>query len=175
MNKNSVKHYKKTAITLTCVFVVWFILDKITKIYFDSGQFFLGQNISDSIFGIFHLTLVHNTGAAFGIFGDSTIILAILSLVIAVFLLAMPFVNIYLYNLGTNRFQANFMQLFCVAIVAAGGIGNAIDRFISGYVVDFICFDFIDFPVFNIADIGVTCGIILLLIIMIFKGMRNAD
>lgn len=175
MTKNSTKDYIKTAITLTCVFAVWFIIDKITKIYFDSGQFSLGQYITESILGIFHLTLVHNTGAAFGIFGDATIILAILSLLIAICLLAMPFINIYLYKLGTNHFQANFMQLFCVAIVAAGGIGNALDRFISGYVVDFICFDFIDFPVFNIADIGVTCGIILLLIIMIFKGMRNAS
>ena len=53
--------------------------------------------------------------------------------------------------------------------VVVDGEGNAIDRIVTGYVVDFICFDFIDFPVFNIADIGVTCGIIMLVLVMIFN------
>ena len=54
------------------------------------------------------------------------------------------------------------------ALVVAGGIGNAIDRFIQGYVVDFIELSFMDFPVFNIADIGVTCGVALIFIAVIF-------
>ena len=45
--------------------------------------------------------------------------------------------------------------------MVAGGIGNALDRFTLGYVVDFIETTFIDFPVFNVADIGVTCGFVL--------------
>ena len=49
-------------------------------------------------------------------------------------------------------------------LVVAGGIGNAIDRFSQGYVVDFIEPVFIDFPVFNVADIGVTCGFVLFLV-----------
>ena len=53
-------------------------------------------------------------------------------------------------------------------MVVAGGIGNAIDRFLMGYVVDFICADFIDFPIFNVADIGVTCGFVLLFIGLMF-------
>ena len=46
----------------------------------------------------------------------------------------------------------------------AGGIGNAIDRFAQGFVIDFIEFSFMDFPVFNVADIGVTCGFVILII-----------
>lgn len=65
------------------------------------------------------------------------------------------------------------LQVVLIAIVAAGGIGNAIDRFMTGYVVDFICLDFIDFPVFNIADIGVTCGIVLLAI-TVFMNLRHS-
>ena len=59
----------------------------------------------------------------------------------------------------------------------AGGIGNAIDRFAQSYVVDFIEFSFIDFPVFNVADIGVTCGFVLLFIglILAFKNEKNKD
>ena len=48
--------------------------------------------------------------------------------------------------------------------MCSGGLGNAIDRFSQLYVVDFIDFTFIDFPVFNVADIGVTCGFVLLVI-----------
>lgn len=188
MKTNTLKQTTtRTAIILAVVFCVWFALDRITKIYFDSGQFTLGQNISDSILGIFHLTLVHNTGAAFGIFGNSTIILGIISIVISVFLLALPFL---LQVLSTKQnpssrnnttqikppqtlFRLTPLTLISVAIVAAGGISNAVDRFVTGYVVDFICFDFIDFPVFNIADIGVTCGVIILVTLMLYYSFMG--
>lgn len=49
-------------------------------------------------------------------------------------------------------------------MIVAGGIGNVIDRFVQGYVTDFIEFSFFDFPVFNVADIGVTCGFVLLFV-----------
>ena len=49
-------------------------------------------------------------------------------------------------------------------LLVAGGLGNAFDRFALGYVVDFIEPVFIDFPVFNVADVGVTCGFVLFLV-----------
>ncbi len=61
-----------------------------------------------------------------------------------------------------------------MALVVAGGLGNAIDRFTLGYVVDFIEPVFIDFPVFNVADIGVTCGFVLFVVAMIL-AYRRAD
>lgn len=57
---------------------------------------------------------------------------------------------------------------FLLILIAAGGIGNSIDRLLNGFVVDFLRFDFINFPIFNIADIYVVTGTILLGIIMIF-------
>lgn len=79
------------------------------------------------------------------------------------------------YN-GKNKtsYTPTFMQLFSIGVVVAGGIGNAIDRFVTGYVVDFICFDFINFPVFNIADIGVTCGVVILVTIMLYYSFKRA-
>ncbi len=56
------------------------------------------------------------------------------------------------------------LEIVGVALVVAGGLGNALDRFTLGYVVDFIEPTFIDFPVFNVADIGVTCGFVIFLI-----------
>ena len=175
MNKQNYKQLTKTAVILAAVFVVWFILDRISKLYFDSGQFLLGQKISPSILNIFHLTLVHNTGAAFGIFGNATIVLGIISTIISIVLLALPFIFLKMQLSNKSNYSLTGMQLFSVAIIAAGGIGNAIDRFITGYVVDFICFDFIDFPVFNIADIGVTCGIVILLITMFISSYKTKE
>ena len=168
---------KKTGFTLGIIAIIWFALDRVTKVYFDSGQFSLGQDISDSIFGIFHLTLVHNTGAAFGMFANGTIVLGVISVVISFALLALPLL-LELYNSRSKntskpKFQFSTIQLLSVAIVAAGGIGNAVDRFITGYVVDFICFDFMDFPVFNIADIGVTCGILILVTNLLFMSFKR--
>lgn len=172
MSKPNTNNYKKTAVILFLVTAVWFILDRLTKIYFDNGQFYLGQDITASILGIFHFTLVHNTGAAFGIFGNSTVVLGVISVVISIFLLALPFILMNYKGKNKLSYTPTFMQLFSIGLVVAGGIGNAIDRFVTGYVVDFICFDFIDFPVFNIADIGVTCGVIILLTLMMYYSFK---
>ena len=120
---------------------------------------------------------MHNTGAAFGIFANGTIVLGVISVVISFALLALPLL-LELYNSrskksSTPAFQFSTIQLLSVAIVAAGGIGNAVDRFVTGYVVDFICFDFIDFPVFNIADIGVTCGILILVTNLLYLSFKR--
>ena len=71
-----------------------------------------------------------------------------------------------------QRNEVNACQTVGIALIVAGGIGNAIDRFMQGYVVDFIEFSFIDFPVFNVADIGVTCGFVLLFI-GLFLSLKN--
>lgn len=84
----------------------------------------------------------------------------------------MAFYQLKQQKSGKSPYELSFLQVFALSIVVSGGIGNAIDRLFSGFVVDFICFDFIQFPVFNIADIGVTCGIVLLLVTML-KGIRR--
>ena len=65
---------------------------------------------------------------------------------------------------GLSVIGATALETCALSLIAAGGIGNAIDRFVNGFVVDFIDLTFMDFPVFNIADIGVTCGFVLLVI-----------
>ena len=57
----------------------------------------------------------------------------------------------------------------CVVVLAAGALGNLIDRVINHYVVDFIYFSIINFPIFNVADIYVTLSVIFLLILILFK------
>jgi len=61
-----------------------------------------------------------------------------------------------------------------LALVLAGGVGNLIDRIRCGYVVDFIELQFIDFAIFNAADIFITSGAVLLFIVLLLGGERNA-
>ena len=154
-NTNSIPshtHQKRNAVIAGGIALLWIVLDYVVKRFFDSGAFSLGQDIAGPFLGLFRFTLVHNTGAAWGIFAGNTFLLGVFSLVMCVLL------AVFLLVLEKN---ANLGEAIGIGLVIGGGIGNAIDRFVGSYVVDFIEFTFIQFPVFNIADIGVTCGIVL--------------
>lgn len=101
---------------------------------------------------IFHLTLVYNKGAAFGILQNGTIIFVVAALV-AIFIIV--------FNLSGSRAR-KIKPVYNVALglVLGGIIGNLFDRVFLGYVVDFI--DFRIWPVFNIADSAITIGTLLL-------------
>ena len=101
--------------------------------------------------GILQLTYVENRGAAFSILEDQIWLFVVLALVILCGIV---------YVLRTNRIQTTLGRLALLTI-AAGAVGNAIDRVIHHYVVDMIEVTFIHFPVFNIADIYVCVGVAL--------------
>ncbi len=109
------------------------------------------------------LSYAENTGAAFSIFSDSTMLLSILTLIIIV-------VGIIYLLLG--KLQGKFMNI-CAVLILAGGAGNLVDRFAQGYVVDYIKTLFIDFPVFNFADILVVVGCFTLMGYLIYDIIRE--
>ena len=96
---------------------------------------------------------------AFGLFGNGTWILTIASLVLSVLLT----IVIVKYRKKYPRFP-----MICVALILSGAIGNLIDRAFAGYVVDFIEFAFVNFAVFNVADVCVTVGTVMLIVYMLF-------
>lgn len=153
----------RNSLVFISIVAVWLIFDVVTKQYFD-GTYAVGTVITDPIGGLFRFRLVHNTGAAWGLFGDSTTALGVMSGVVCVLLIG--------YFIAVSK-RANIGEVLGLALVLAGGIGNGIDRFALGYVVDFIEFTFIQFPVFNIADIGVTCGFVIFLLAMFFAWSRE--
>ena len=71
--------------------------------------------------------------------------------------------------------QTRTLEIVSLGLIAAGGIGNCIDRLTTGYVVDFIEFVFFEFPVFNVADIGVTCGFVILIIGLIVDFSKGDE
>ena len=107
--------------------------------------------------GLVNITYVRNSGAAFSMLqGHRALLIVIPAVLIAV---GLVYVTKHLKN--RNRFMMTSLSL-----VIAGGIGNLIDRVATGYVIDYI--DFRIWPVFNLADICVTVGCILLCIYVIF-------
>ena len=113
----------------------------------------------DAIPGLFHLTYVQNTGAAFSSFeGMRWMFVALFAL-----LTVLIFVEYFKKRMPFTTFER-----WCIAAIYGGGLGNVIDRVRLGYVVDMIEVDFIKFPVFNVADCFITCGCIAMIVHMVF-------
>ncbi len=104
-----------------------------------------------------NLTLVHNQGAAFGIGQGSQLLFALVAVAIVI--------GVVLW-LVISRGHT-LLEVIGLSLVVAGGVGNFIDRISLGYVIDFFNFTFIDFPVFNVADICVTVGVCLFVLAML--------
>ena len=109
--------------------------------------------------GLFHLTYVQNTGAAFSALQGMQWLFA---LVFAVFTIGL------IWEFSKKRLPFLPFERWCILAIWAGGLGNMLDRLRLGYVVDMIAVDFIDFPVFNVADCFITCGCIALMVSLIF-------
>ena len=112
-----------------------------------------------AIDGLFHLTYVQNTGAAFSSFQGQ------LWLFVAIF--AVLTVGV-IWEFTTKKMGFSSFERWCIAAIYAGGLGNMIDRLRLGYVVDMIEVEFMNFPVFNIADCFITCGCIAMIVSLVF-------
>ena len=110
---------------------------------------------------LFSFTYIHNEGMAWGMLEGKRIIFIILTVVI---LFACFFVYSNIYNISKYA-----PVKYGIIVLMSGALGNMIDRIEYGYVIDFIEFDFIDFPIFNIADIYVVLSMILLFAVLIFR------
>ena len=149
-------------IVFLCLFIAWVVIDQTVKAQFADAV--MGRVLAGPFAGLFDFRLVHNTGGAWGIFSGSTVVLGVFAVIVCVIAGG--------YALIKAK-ELNWLEVIGFALVVAGGIGNAIDRFTLGYVVDFINLDFMSFPVFNIADIGVTCGFVLIIAGLVFDIVRD--
>lgn len=101
--------------------------------------------------GVVQLTRLHNTGAAWSSFSGKTGLLAAVTVVLLAAVVYLVVKKIVRHPLG----------LSAAMLVLGGGIGNMIDRIFRGYVVDMFDLEFMDYPIFNLADIFVVMGVIL--------------
>jgi len=107
---------------------------------------------------VFHLSLVKNTGIAFGLFGDRA---QLLTAVVIVCLLGLLF-------LAFQMRHARLLERVSLGFILGGAAGNLIDRITAGHVVDF--FDFRIWPVFNVADSFITVGVVMFLLLTFRKA-----
>lgn len=127
-------------------------LDRLSKVFFSE---LLSPNESLPVIPhVLSMTLVHNTGIAFGLFKDQGVVFIIVP-IIAIILLVY---NIYYYK--NNDGQLSRLYIVAFSLILAGAIGNLIDRIVYGYVIDFI--DFRVWPVFNLADSAITIGAVII-------------
>ena len=113
---------------------------------------------------IFHFTYHENRGAAFGMLSDNRWVFMSISVI------AILAISAYLF---LNKDDSPLMSV-SLAFILGGGIGNMIDRVFLGYVIDFLNFKAINFPIFNVADSFVTIGAALLIVYM-FKSEKSKD
>ena len=129
------------------IFII--LIDQFTKYLI----FYNYKILVNKDFLLFKLDFVKNYGAAFNIFSGSRIFLSLISITFSIIL-------IYLI---LRKNSSNLLDLYTYSFILGGTIGNGIDRIVKGFVIDFINLNIINFPVFNIADISINIGFILIL------------
>ena len=132
-------------------------LDQYTK-YLTVANIALYEDVA-FIPGFLGFTYVQNTGAAFSTFLGQQWLFALIFLV---------FTAAVLWEYFKKPMPFTVFERFCIAAIYGGGLGNMIDRIRLGYVVDMIETEFMDFPVFNVADCFICCGCIALIVHLLF-------
>ena len=142
--------------------IIGIILDQISKLLIVS-KLPLGES-KTIIKKFFYITHVNNTGAAWGIFSNNTILLIIISIL---------FTGFFIYFIEHNKLK--LYEEISSGLILSGIIGNMIDRIFRGYVVDFLNFYIFgyDYPVFNIADTFIVVGVIVLCIFYIREAVTS--
>ena len=156
---NKMSKKKKIFLIVDFIMIILLVaLDQFTK-------YLAVQNLQDKpafkiIDGVLELNFLKNSGAAFGLLQNQKVFF-ILVAVLILFIIAYV-----LFRMPDDK-KYNIMHVLLV-MIAAGAAGNMIDRIRQDYVVDFIYFVIINFPIFNVADIYVTCSTFLFVILFLF-------
>ena len=138
------------------------LIDQVVKILVERHMFF-GDTIS-IIDGFLHLTYVQNRGIAFGIFQGKVDIISIATVIAIIGIIVYFFKNVK---------KSNLFEKAAYVFIISGAVGNMIDRLTRGYVVDMIDFRGIWSFVFNIADVYINLGVILLLLDLLLKRRKD--
>lgn len=143
--------------------IVWLLVDQVTKAVVRSTMH-VGDTIDGFIPHLINLTFVRNSGAAFGLFPGQR----------PVFILTSLLVLFVIAAYWRRARPAQWPVVVAFALVAGGSVGNLIDRAFIGHVTDFFEFAFVEFPVFNIADIGIVGGVAILMVWILFGPEASA-
>ena len=143
----------KTFLALTAVF--WLLLDQVSKYFLVGYQCVL-------IPGVVDLTTAFNEGVAMSLFSGAGAVIPLVTgaIILAGFVLA-------------GKYAKGPLAVLSSGMILGGAVGNLIDRVTLGYVIDLFEFTFVDFYIFNVADIGITCGAVLCAVSILFFEKRD--
>lgn len=148
---------KKIILAITSLTII--LLDQLSKLLIIDKSINVIQNILS-------FTYTQNTGVAFGLIDNNLIFIILFNIVI---------LGIIIKFLKENNENIDFVVLVSLILILSGGIGNLIDRLLRGHVVDFIKLEFVKFPIFNLADISVTVGVFILIIVIVKQMIINKN
>jgi|TARA_B110000014_G_scaffold261933_1_gene254744 signal peptidase II len=136
-------------------------LDQVSKNLISSSQF-LGESIN--IFPFLDFTLVHNSGVAFSFLSDGGLLMRWMLVILISLVIG------YFFFLLISIRKKSYFETIAMLFILSGGLGNLIDRFLYGYVVDFIHLHYANYSffIFNLADTWITIGAILYIIYFFF-------
>lgn len=149
------------------IVVIIIALDQISKYWVINN---IGPTDSITVIPeVIDFVYVKNTGAAFSFLADKTYGIIFLSCISVAFCIGVVWFMI-------KKKPQNKLLTISLALMLSGALGNVIDRISRGYVVDFIETTFIKFPVFNVADIAITLGAVLVIIfVLFFDKSKNGE
>ena len=138
--------------------LICFFVDIVSKI-FVNNVISLNKSV-EVIKSFFYLTNVHNSGAAWSILDGKRFLLVVIGIL-----------GLYVVSKLWASFKSNFRNDLAISLLYGGICGNLFDRVFLGYVIDFLDFNIFgyDYPIFNLADTFIVCGIIIILV----GGIRN--
>ncbi len=157
MEQNTRKSHIINASWIILLNILLILADLKTKEY--AATDLMKNGPVELIKGVLEFRYVENAGAAFGMFQNARTFFLVASTAVLILI-----VSVLLRMPATRKYLP---LRICMAVISAGAIGNMIDRIKLSYVRDFIYVSLIDFPVFNVADICVTCGTAALIILML--------
>jgi len=143
------KKYFNYKINYFAIILIFCSLDQFSKIYIHLN---LNNLLNKDLF-IFTIDFVRNYGAAFNILSGNRLFLSFISVISTIILSYFIFIR-----------ENKIINKYGLSLILAGSIGNGIDRILNGYVIDFIKIKYINFPVFNTADIVINIGAFILII-----------
>lgn len=139
--------------------VLLILLDQFTK--YLAVRFLMPQKSGKVLIpDVFRLMYLENRGSAFGMLQNKQTFFILFTIIVLI-------VIFFVYSRTPKNSRMLFLRIDLV-LIFAGAIGNFIDRIRQGFVVDFLYFELIDFPIFNVADIYVTIGCFLLILLLLF-------
>ncbi len=160
----SLKSKKNNVIYFILPFFIMLVADQVLKYIIRAN---LTEGVSTGLpwKGVFEITLTYNKGVAFGLFQGSGVLFAPVALLLS----AGTFYYVY------NKPNESKFNMILLGLLASGAIGNLIDRVIFEKVTDMFWLSLINFPVFNIADVGISLSAAMIVLSTLFESKKSSS